>query len=336
MTSDPNKPGDFADPLASLDTATREALNWIGYLNSGEETEQDRRDFETWKAADPEHARAAERAEAFWRMLGPALTGVPIERPKGKTPKRLPIVIVAILALGGLAFGTGLFGLPAAYFADERTGVGERRGIVLADGSRVELDTRTSLDVADGGRTLILHGGQIFVTVARDPGRPFRVRSGEGSIETLGTAFGVRLDGDTTNVVVTESRVRVRSGRPSPSMSSVDVASGEETGYAPGMPPRPPRAATLPERTAWRQGELNFDDRPLSEVMAELGRYQRGVVVFTDDDLRRLPVTGVFKVDNVDGILDAVARVTPVKIRRLPWLTLIQRDPDRPPRPVSR
>lgn len=328
MTSDPENP---SDPLASLDAATREALMWIGHLNSGEETEQDRRDYEFWKAADPEHARAARRAEEFWQMLGPALAGASLGRPRGKTPGRLPIVIFAILALGGLSFGAGLFGPPAAYFADERTGVGERRSIVLADGSRVELDTRTSLDIGTGGRMLALHGGQIFVTAARDPGRPFRVQSGEGFIEALGTAFGVRLDDATTTVVVTESRVRVSSGDPGRPPSSVEIRAGEGAGYTTGMRPTSPSPADLRERTAWRDGELSFDDRPLGEVMAELGRYQRGVVVFMDGDLQLLPVTGVFKVDNIDGILEAVARVTPVKIRRLPWLTLIQRDPDRPP-----
>lgn len=335
MTSDRSKPPDPDDPLASLEPATREALSWLGHLQSGEATEQDRRDYEAWRAAAPENARAAERAREFWDMLGPALAGVPLGKPKKGGPKRVPAIVLALAAFGA-AFAGGLFGPPQAYFADESTGVGERRAITLADGSRVELDTRTSLDVAEGGRRLTLHGGQIFVVVARDPTRPFVVRSGGGSVEAVGTAFAVRRDEASTRIVVTESRVRVRADREGGPSPSVEIAAGQETGYGAQTGPVPPRPSDLRARTAWRAGELSFDDQPLGDVMAEVGRYRRGAVLFTDDALRRFRVTGVFRVDDLDGLLDAVAKVTPVVVRRLPWLTVIRRDPARTPPPADR
>lgn len=311
-----------------LDPVTEEALARLVHLHSGDETAQDRADYDAWKTADAEREAASARAERLWTMLGPALAN-----RKVKGPKRIPVVLAAAAALAALAFASGLFGPPASYFADERTGVGERRSMTLADGSKVELDTGTSFDIAEGGRSLTLYTGQVFVTVARDPTRPFRVGSGDDTVEALGTAFDVRRDGEATTVVVTESSVRVshpdRAG-------GVPIAAGQEVTFSPSTGPGPVRLAALPERTAWRQGQLRFAERPLGEVLDELGRYRRGVIVVTDPALRRLPVTGVFDVDRPDVLLEAVAAALPVTVRRLPWLTIVRRDPERPLDPTRR
>lgn len=343
--SDPDKPDDD-DALASLDPVTREAVAWLVRTRSGTQTQQDHLDHEAWKAGDPEHRAAAERAEQLWDLMGPAFEGKAPATVKGKVHGkgqgkrqskghgRIPVVALALVGSAAALFANGLFGPPASFFADETTGVGERRSVVLADGSRVDLDTRTRFDVAEGGRGLTLHAGQVFVTVARDPTRPFVVRSGDGLIEALGTAFDVHLDKARTTVAVAESAVRVTAPALGALVSVVDVAAGQETSFAPGTGTAAPQPTDLRARTAWRRGELRFDGRPLGEVMDELGRYGRGVVVFTDESLRRLPVTGVFRVENVDSVMNAVALLAPVTMWRLPWITIIRRGAARasPPR----
>lgn len=337
MSSKPDDPDDDPDALASLDPITREAIAWLVRTRSGTQTEQDHLAYEAWKARDSEHHAAAERAERLWEMIGPAFDGKAPTAVKGKGPGRgpgrLPVVVLALVGSAAALFAAGLFGPPASFFADETTGVGERRSVVLADGSRVDLDTRTSFDVAEGGRRLTLHAGQVFVTVASDPTRPFVVQSGDGHVEALGTAFDVRRDEARTTVAVAESAVRVTAPASGASVSAVDVAAGQETSYALGAGTAAPQPADLRARTAWRLGELRFDGRPLGEVMDELGRYRRGVVVFTDESLRRLPVTGVFRVKNVDSVMNAVALLAPVSMWRLPWITVIQRGAGRAPSP---
>lgn len=325
MTSDPSPPGDEPDALAALDPVTREAVAWLVRLRSGTHTAQDEHDYDAWKSSDPSHLAAAERAAQLWDMLGRAFDSAPPDRTKKITP-RLPVVAFALAGSTALLIGSGVLGPPSSWFADESTGIGERRTVVLADGSQIDLDTRTSFDVDEGGRRITLHTGQIFVTVARDPTRPFLVQSGQGHVRALGTAFDVRRDGETTRVAVTESAVRVTTPTSADQMSVVDVSAGQQTSYTPQTGALPPRPAELQTVTAWRQGELRFDGRPLGEVMTELSRYRRGAVVFTDDSLRRLPVTGVFRVENIDSVLNAIAVLAPVKVWRLPYLTIIQRE----------
>jgi transmembrane sensor len=330
MTSDDDVP-DRPDALTSLDPVTREAIAWLVRMRSGLETEGDRLEYESWKSMSAERRAAAEHAEQLWDMMGPALA-----RSKSRERGRLPVVVAAVVGLGAILFGAGVFGPPQGFFPEESTGTGERRSVVLPDGSLVELDTGTSFDVAEGGRLVLLYAGQIFVTVARDPSRAFAVRTGAGTVEALGTAFNLRQDGAATTVTVTESRVRVTVPTAGVQPSTSEASAGEAITFRPDTGISLPLRADLVARTAWRRGELRFEERPLGEVMAELGRYQRGAVVFTDDSLRRLPVTGVFRVDNADSMLNAIALLAPVTITRLPWLTIVRRDDARSAAPSRR
>src|SRR3546814_8640040 len=89
--------------------------------------------------------------------------------------------------------------LPAAWLAyryvpgtaDYRTAVGERRRIVLADGSQVHLNTSTDMDVrySERARVLQLQRGEIYIQTAPDAhglARPFLVETAQGRLRALG------------------------------------------------------------------------------------------------------------------------------------------------------
>jgi transmembrane sensor len=300
---------------------TEEALAWLMRLHSGDETANDWAAYEDWKATSAERRAAALRAEALWDTLGSALAP---KRGKGKT---LPAVLLAALALPVLAFMSGVFGPPASYWAAYQASLGEYRSVRLSDGSIVDLDTATSFDFdpRGGTRTLTLYTGQIFVAVHPDVRRPFVVRTDNGAIRALGTAFDVRRDGGTTTVVVAESSVRVGLAGAA-AAPTVDVHAGQQVAYSLSGGLGVPRPAEVQSMTAWRDGKIVFKDRPLGQVVAELSRYHRGMIVILDDELRQLPVTGVFDTDNDDALFDAIVAVAPVVVRKLPLLTVIQRD----------
>jgi transmembrane sensor len=326
MATPPRPPPRPPVDLPISDDATtplmREALSWIAYLNSGEERAEDWEAFETWKAASEQHRHAAAEAEALWEQLGPSLA-----RYKKSRNRTIPVIVVAAIGLSAAAFAGGLFGPPAAYFAEYQSSTGEVRHVVLRDGSRVALDTATSFDVSDDHRTLTLYAGQVFVDVQHDLERPFRVLAGEGSVEALGTAFAVRRDGEAASVVVTDNAVRVRRQQRD-QVDSVDVSAGQAVSYSQaGLgAPRDTDAATL---TAWRLGEIHFHGRPLGEVAAEIERYRRGKIVILDAALKALPVTGSFDLHDTDTILKAMELSLPIRVVRMPGLAMIMRDSGR-------
>ena len=235
-----------------------------------------------------------------------------------------------MLGLGGFwSVASGLFGPPQALIADERTGIGERRSIILSDGTLVESDSGTSFDIAFGphGRRLDLYTGQIYVAVQRDPTRPFEVVAETGTVRALGTAFEVRRDGAETDVFVTESMVRVTPAERADA-AAIDLRAGQEVSFTASQTGKI-RQGDPRSRSAWRQGQLVFDGHPLREVVAALGRYRRGRIIVMDRDLGGLRVSGTFSTVNSEKALDAMEAALPIRIRRLPLLTLIQRDPER-------
>src|SRR5205807_1325966 len=105
--------------------------------------------------------------------------------------------------------GLGLWGRPQVY----ATAIGEQRSVVLKDGSMIQLNSRSRVEVryTDHDRKIALKEGQALFTVARDTQRPFLVSAGDTAVRAVGTQFDVnRLE---TEIVVTvlEGKVAVES-----------------------------------------------------------------------------------------------------------------------------
>ncbi|NFV78835.1 FecR family protein [Magnetospirillum aberrantis] len=301
---------------APLSPLTETALEWLVTLHSGEATETDWARYDAWKEAAPAHRQAADAAESLWAGLGTAL---PRRRPVVKVAAALSLAV--LMAVGGLELRGA--GPPQTWLADLRTDVGERGSFVLEDGSRIVLDTASGVDLvfSPERRRVILRGGAIHIQVSPDPDRPFEVEAAGGTVRALGTAFDVRRMDDLVRVVVTEHVVRV--SYPAGAEAVADVPAGRQIAYGPSAGLGRAVAATA-GATAWQRGRLVFDGLPLGEVVAEMGRYHRGMVVFADDGLRALPVTGMFDSGDLDGLLDAVAAVLPVRVYRLPGLAIVR------------
>lgn len=320
------------DDAASLNDA---ALEWIVRLHAGDADDADWQAYDDWKRQDPDAQAAALQAERLWQALGPAL-----EKPRQRRTRRQAgaLAAVAVVALTG-ALGLGAFGPPATLLADVRTGVGERRTVALADGSKVMLDAASAIDISfdEGHRRLRLLSGQVHVQVAPDAARPFEVEALGGTMRALGTGFIVHRGADAVDVAVTEHSVRVR-GPADDASGGATVQTGEQVRYAADGRVSAPQPADLDVLTAWQRGRIVFVDRPLAEVMTELERYRPGVVLLRGDAVRGLSVTGSFDSTDTDALLDELQATLPVRVRRLPWVTVVEAAaaPSRAPLPPRR
>lgn len=322
MKFPPKPPNPLPKAERSKDPLRDEALAWIAHLHSGDETVDDWTSFDAWRRFDEAHAEAAEKAEKLWERLGPALT-----RKRGRGPM-LTGIFVAVLAIAGLAFASGLFGPPVSFFADYQTAIGEIRSVTLKDGSQVDLDTATSFDADSDQRTIELHAGQIFVQVKPDPDRPFLVKSGGVTVRALGTAFVVRRDGDATTVSVTESAVKFSNAT-----ESLRVSAGQSITYVPANGFEQSRTIDVETVTSWRRAQLSFGERPLSDVAKEVDRYHRGKIIILGDTVGRLPVSGVFDPRDTDTLFASIALALPVEVIRFPGIAIMRWDSSRGSRP---
>jgi len=305
-----------------------QAVGWFVRRDAGALSAAEQAQFDAWLHAAPAHATAYSQIEQDWSAL--ADVGEPARRrlvmsafvlpAQAGTSRRFGIAAAAAILLLGASLW--LSGVANVMLADHRTAAGERRVVALDDGSRVDLNTDTALDVSfDGGqrRIRLLRGEAVF-HVMPDPARPFAVVAGQGSVTALGTVFAVRRVGDDVQVAAIEHRIEVAAGG-----QSRVLQAGEGMSYtAAGLGGVQPVDAAMV--ASWRFGKLVFEQRALGEVVAELGRYRSGLLYLQGEGLADRPVSGVIDLEQIEPAIDHMARSLGLTVRHYGGLlTILQR-----------
>lgn len=276
------------------DVVLAEASAWLARLQGPARTPAAEAAFKAWLAADPAHARAFARVTDTWDII-PGATLMSAASPPRRS-RRVPMALAAALAL--LTLVTGLVWLLPRDLAYQ-TAVGEQRTVTLGDGTRIALntDTRLAVDYGDDLRRVRLERGEALFEVARQPRRPFIVLAGDEQVRALGTSFVVRRDPDRLTVALIEGKVEV--GRRVTAPASARPA--QATVLAPGEritvradDRRELDKPRIEAMTAWRRGEVMFDDATLAEAVVELNRYGGSRIRLEDPALEPLRVSGVF------------------------------------------
>jgi transmembrane sensor len=212
------------------------------------------------------------------------------------------VIVVAI----GLAFAAAYLQIrPVQY----ETAVSEQRDVLLADGSRVTLNTDTALTVryAASSRLVELERGEAIFAVKHDAARPFEVVAGQTVTRALGTEFNVDLRSDRIRVSVIEGVVRVSAAADDGTSKARPLVPALTKGRSAEFRDDDNRiveaAADLQRIQAWRARRLEFSDTPLPEALEEFNRYSTAHVVIGTADLNTVRVSGVFRIGDTEGFL---------------------------------
>lgn len=315
-------------PPADLDPEIAcRAVAWLFELQESGDAEAPRQAFEDWLAEDPDHRRAWEHIQRVNARLHRVADGAPPVRKAlfgGPRSQRRDLLIVLLTA--GASGGLWLHGehgrRSTGLLADLRTGVGERRTLELADGSELAINSDSALDVRFDGqvRQLTLHRGEILIRTAPDEARrPFVVLTRYGALQPLGTRFAVRILPDAGHLAVFEGAVAVlQRGDTAPRDA---VQAGQQRRFAPGLAEAP---RTADENTvAWRDGILVASNMRLADFLAEVGRHRHGRLACAPE-IADWRVSGTYRLDDTDRILDVLRASLPVRIHFLTryWVTV--------------
>ena len=201
---------------------------------------------------------------------------------------------------------------------DASTEVGERSTILLADGSRVTLNTASAIraDYSGADRRITLVHGEAFFEVAKDPTRPFIVSAGPREVIALGTAFDVRLEPRQVKVTLLEGKVQVTASPAAPTGETPGephfAATARVIALEPGSSLTVVEGADHVEKldaaraTSWRTGKLVFDGERLADVVAEMNRYAREKMIIATPGLEERRVSGVFEPSSGPGFARAL------------------------------
>jgi transmembrane sensor len=225
---------------------------------------------------------------------------------------------------------------------------GERREVVLSDGSVLQVDPETRLRVkyADAVRQVFLERGRALFHVAKNAHRPFLVQADGTTVRAVGTAFGVEQQTHGIVVTVAEGKVAV-FGPPQPlgdgartEVSGLSKSGGlphqhsvlstQSSALSPTLFLTADQQVTVPSRgvaepvravdshraLAWAEGRLIFQNDELGKVIAEFNRYNRVQLTVADDALAAKPVSGVFNASDPEAFIAFLQSVTVVEIVR--------------------
>ncbi|EON14838.1 MULTISPECIES: FecR domain-containing protein [Pandoraea] len=322
---------------SSSDDLQRQARVWLRLLDSGDVTEVDAQAFRRWLDTSADHKAAFNTVKHRWATLRTA-SGMYADRHPNAIPAPAPArparrqpsagrraFIGGAVTVGAAAAVAGFYPdvfrrtLPDPWGGDERTAVGEQRTLTLAAQTVVTLNTQTRVrQSVHNGKTvsMTLLSGEAAVDLG-GVAEPFTMSAGVGSARAHDGRFEVRyLDGKAC-VTCIDGSVQVSHPAGKRALQArQQVAYNDHVLSDVGN-------VNAQAVSAWRRGELVFDQIRLVDVVAEINRYRAGRVVLVSEAARNQRVTGRFRIASLDAALSQLESTFDLNARSLPGGLLI-------------
>lgn len=313
---------------------------WLGRLSPSEDAE-----IESWFRNNPEQkalyaAMQEEITRDGWRnftddekiarkdaildAIGKTqIDSLPSKRVGYRSPYwfqqyRFLSLFVAVAMVGVLSLVAGwsyraytleahLAGTGSIYTTDR----GERARITLPDGSKVELNVGSTLEVpasySIGDRTVELMGEAVF-EVSHYENLPFIVRAGDAMTKVLGTRFLVRSYPDDTATLVS-----VQSGRVAVNNEILDKDE-QVVVFAGGS--IAPKSVGQGDSFLFTQGILSIPLMKFRDAVSQLERWYNVSIQFSDSSLKDELIKGQFTSGAVTDLVEYLEWTFEIKVIR--------------------
>lgn len=302
------------------DSVVEQAAQWHASLQSGDMTDVELQAFHEWHDADSVHATTYAKMSSLWSrfdsadsIAGKSTLHKLLKTRKSKLNIKKTNALVGLCLVSIVAWVGMQTTYPKYYLADYRSAVGQQRNIQLADNSEVLLDTNSAINIhySQGVRKIELVQGSLFIKVSKDPTRPLIIATSSGTAQALGTQFFVEQHAGSMVVGVTESKVQVCAGNDK--RVCTILYAGEKAEIKEHHLSRPQEMDVL-AAVAWTKGDLIADNLALSDVLYELSRYKSGWISYDAEEMKKIRVSGVFKLSEVDQSLHQLAETLPIRL----------------------
>lgn len=313
----------------SPEQVLRDAIDWILRLEHLPASDPAHQAFEQWHQHCAEHRAAWQRVNNVMETALADLQGLPGQvQVASRALRALPnpsrrnllgkSLALLLLGAGGVSVLNRL--MPVAdLLADAHTATGERKTLLLADGSRLSLNARSAADIRFDAqqRRVVMHAGELQVQVAPERARPLVVATAHGEVRAEGARFMVRQESKRCLVSVQQHSVLLSTT----DGSTRRVEAGQAFGFD-----RQGSAAVAPSmrtRDDWVQGRVEARDESLGELVEALRPYYGGLLRISPQ-AAEVRVFGTFLVDDIKRTLVSLSETLPIKVETLGfWLTRI-------------
>ncbi|KAA8732360.1 DUF4880 domain-containing protein [Acinetobacter qingfengensis] len=322
------------------DDISAQAAEWLVLLDD-DPNEQTQQQFALWLAQDPRHVEAIERmqnllgeVEQFKRHYQQHQISKKILNDTLNNTRhyRLHFAYKSVLALFMVSALIVFFSLqyaPLDYWtADKRNTSQSWQQQQLPDHSQIKMSGKTAynIDYDQHHRQIELLQGNILVDVAKDPSRPFLVKTTHGTVRALGTRFIVTQDGQHTIVTMLESKTLVWSTTAQQQPVSLIAGQRIEIGAQGLLSRKPIQINSQLFENAWQSQMLVANGESLTDVLDYLAMYYPGKILFDRQKLAKIQVTATLPLNHIDQALQQLAKELHLNVQNdLPYRIQITR-----------
>ena len=186
---------------------------------------------------------------------------------------------------------------------------GKRSTLTLSDGSKVWLNSGSVLEFpaqfTGDKREVRLASGEMYIEVSPDGRKPFHVRTSDFNVKVYGTKFNISAYADSPqSVVLVEGSVGLQSSVG----KETKLMPNEQAVYA-GDGIFDKQKVDVNPFISWKNGYLEFDKTPMTEVLKQIGRYYNLSFDFDNDvNLQRRTCTGkIYLSENLDNVMTTIS-----------------------------
>jgi transmembrane sensor len=301
-----------------------------------------------WKHNDAEYA---DNALAFQKIKSkikaqeitePVIIAVPAKR---STISYLCRAAAAIVLVAGFAYlfyskltapGHEIAATAPSAWQNKNTFVREKSAIVLTDGTRITLNSQSSLryPTTFTGKTREVYlSGEAFFDVHKDHEHPFIIHTEKMNIKVLGTAFNVKsypndpssettlirgaievtLDDRPSDRIILKpsEKLIVKKGSVTTVRKKADklapaTDSSEGTQYVLTSFTRLHQDDSAILETSWTQNKLIFRDESFVDLASRMERWYGVNIRFKNEEMKNYRFTGTYEKENITQALDAL------------------------------
>ena len=320
-----------------------EAALWVARAYAPDVSDQDLSNLTDWLEASADHGLAFDRAEAAWlaadALAGdPAVTGDEAVKVVDLTVRRTahsrkPVAPALVWSMVGAAAAAmvavcilpPLFN-PTSPATVYTTAKGERRDVVLADGTQLHLDgdTRIEVRMTATARRIDLQGGELALSVVHNAARPLTVQAGDTSLRDIGTDFNVQRVAGRVTVTVRSGAVAV--SHRGDDTSAPPLLAGDQAAITEGQDGVARRKVDVAAAYGWQKDQVVYQDEPLSYVVSDLNRHFTKPLV-VDEATGKLRLNAVIQLDSEATVVKRLQAFLPIEATTTQTAVTLRRRP---------
>lgn len=203
-----------------------------------------------------------------------------------------------------------------------KTEKGQKYSIVLADGTKVRLNSQSTLVFPEkftGNEREVELIGEAFFEVTKNPNKPFRVKTKKLTTEVLGTSFNVKVfDQQEASVTVATGKVKVKAVEHEGDLSDngVVLLPKQQVVLDPYSSYLKKTNVQLDKIISWKDDIILFDHISFEEAAGILERWYNVTISFDKPDIKKCTILrSSYKNESLENVLKSLKFIQGIDYR---------------------